>query len=114
MIKSRPGKGERVERGDKIDIVLSKGPEMVKMPSVVGLSKNEALNKLEKVGLKDVAVEQTYNANTPKGYIANQNVAANKQVKLNDHNIKFMNHWVLDKFTLVIMKINHILQLKST
>lgn len=88
VIKSRPGKGERVERGDKIDIVLSKGPEMVKMPSVVGLSKNEALNKLEKVGLKDVAVEQTYNANTPKGYIANQNVAANKQVKLNDHNIK--------------------------
>ena len=24
-----------------------------------------------------------------------------------------MNHWVLDKFTLVIMKINHILQLKK-
>ncbi|MGC9652142.1 PASTA domain-containing protein [Staphylococcus warneri] len=72
----------------KLILFYQKGPETVKMPSVVGLSKNEALNKLEKVGLKDVAVEQTYNANTPKGYIANQNVAANKQVKLNDHNIK--------------------------
>ncbi|MCO0860416.1 Stk1 family PASTA domain-containing Ser/Thr kinase [Staphylococcus pasteuri] len=88
IIKSKPAKGERVERGDKIDIVVSKGPEMVKMPSVIGLSKDDALDKLREVGLKDVGVEQTYSSSTPRGYIANQSVSANKKVKLNDNNIK--------------------------
>ena len=34
IIKTNPDSGERVEQGDRVDIVLSKGPEKVKMPNV--------------------------------------------------------------------------------
>ena len=40
-IKSDPNSGERVEEGDTIDIVLSKGPKS-KMPNLVGLPKRES------------------------------------------------------------------------
>ncbi len=39
IIKTNPDSGERVEQGDRVDIVLSKGPEKVKMPNVLGMSK---------------------------------------------------------------------------
>ncbi len=42
IIKTTPNTGERVERGDSVDVVISKGPEKVKMPNVIGLPKEEA------------------------------------------------------------------------
>lgn len=88
IIKTSPNKDDRIERGDSVDIVISKGPETVKMPSVVGLSKEEALSKLNDLNLKDVTVEQIYHMNTPKGFIAEQNIEEGAQVNLNQSNIK--------------------------
>lgn len=88
IIKSDPNSGERVEEGDSVDIVLSKGPEKVKMPNLVGLPRDEALSKLKKLGLKDIDVEQAYSHSVSKGLISEQNIEANSEVALNDHHIK--------------------------
>ncbi|HDA2147463.1 TPA: serine/threonine protein kinase Stk1 [Staphylococcus aureus] len=88
IIKTTPNTGERVERGDSVDVVISKGPEKVKMPNVIGLPKEEALQKLKSLGLKDVTIEKVYNNQAPKGYIANQSVTANTEIAIHDSNIK--------------------------
>lgn len=88
IIKSEPNSGERVEEGEAIDIILSKGPQKVKMPNLVGLPKDEAVKKLKNLGLKDIDVEQAYSHSVDKGLISEQSVEANSEVALNDHHIK--------------------------
>lgn len=88
IIKSKPNSGERVEEGEAIDIILSKGPQKVKMPNLVGLPKDEAVKKLKNLGLKDIDVEQAYSHSVDKGLISEQSVEANSEVALNDHHIK--------------------------
>lgn len=39
IIKTKPKQGERVNQHEKVDIVLSKGPERAKMPNVIGMKK---------------------------------------------------------------------------
>ncbi|MCM3498280.1 Stk1 family PASTA domain-containing Ser/Thr kinase [Staphylococcus capitis] len=88
IIKSEPNSGERIEEGEAIDIILSKGPQKVKMPNLVGLPKDEAVKKLKNLGLKDIDVEQAYSHSVDKGLISEQSVEANNEVALNDHHIK--------------------------
>ncbi|MGU3218855.1 PASTA domain-containing protein [Staphylococcus aureus] len=57
IIKTTPDTGERVERGDSVD-VYRKGPEKVKMPNVIGLPKEEALQKLKSLGLEGVRLKK--------------------------------------------------------
>ncbi|EHJ08497.1 Stk1 family PASTA domain-containing Ser/Thr kinase [Staphylococcus simiae] len=88
IIKTNPNEGERIERGDSVDVVISKGPERVTMPNVIGLSKDEAIDKLKEVGLNNITVEQMYSHNVPEGKIADQSVAAESKVKKNGSEIK--------------------------
>ena len=39
-----------LHRGDTVTLTVSKGPEMLPVPNVVGLSKDEATKKLESAG----------------------------------------------------------------
>jgi serine/threonine-protein kinase len=88
IVKTKPEKGERLEQKSKVDIVLSKGPEMVDMPSLYGLPKDEALGKLKKLGIKDVKVEESYSKNNmAKGLIEAQNVNPGEKVKMNNGEI---------------------------
>ncbi|MBU0437384.1 serine/threonine protein kinase [Staphylococcus succinus] len=88
IVKTTPEKGERLEQRSKVDIVLSKGPEMVDMPSLYGLPKDEALEKLKKLGIKDVKVEESYSKNNmAKGLIEAQNVNPGEKVKMNNGEI---------------------------
>lgn len=88
IVKTTPEKGERLEQRSKVDIVLSKGPEMVDMPSLYGLPKDEALEKLKKLGIKDVKVEESYSKNNmAKGLIEAQNVNPGDKVKMNNGEI---------------------------
>ena len=88
IVKTTPEKGERLEQRSKVDIVLSKGPEMVDMPSLYGLPKDEALEKLKKLGIKDVKIEESYSKNNmAKGLIEAQNVNPGEKVKMNNGEI---------------------------
>ncbi|WP_145372538.1 Stk1 family PASTA domain-containing Ser/Thr kinase [Staphylococcus cohnii] len=89
IIKTSPGKGERLEQQSKVDIVLSKGPKTAEMPNLYGLPKSEALNKLKKLGIDDAKVDQSYTKqNVAKGLIEAQSISPGDRVKINDSDIK--------------------------
>lgn len=54
VITQTPEKSDSIGIGSKIDIVISKGPEFVFVPNVLGKNKNEASLDLENLGLKVV------------------------------------------------------------
>jgi beta-lactam-binding protein with PASTA domain len=51
VISQAPKAGTIVRKGDTVSIVLSKGPRTFAMPNVVGMSRDEAVARLEGLGL---------------------------------------------------------------
>ncbi|HEX4979531.1 MAG TPA: PASTA domain-containing protein [Acidimicrobiales bacterium] len=51
VISTRPSEGERAQPGDEVLVVVSKGPELVAVPDVSGMTVTEADEKLRSVGL---------------------------------------------------------------
>jgi serine/threonine-protein kinase len=47
-----PGSGSNVDWGSTVVLRISKGPDLVEVPQVVGLSKKEAAERLREAGLK--------------------------------------------------------------
>ncbi len=91
IIKTKPEKGERLEQNSKVDIVMSKGPQLAEMPSLYGMSKSDAISKLEDLGIKDTKVKQSYTKqNVAKGLIESQNISPGDKVKVNDSNIELI------------------------
>ncbi|MBU7216449.1 Stk1 family PASTA domain-containing Ser/Thr kinase [Staphylococcus gallinarum] len=91
IIKTNPEKGERLEQNSKVDLILSKGPKMVEMPSLYGVSKDEALDRLKKLGIDDVKVDTRYTKNnTAKGLIEDQNINPGDKVKIKDSGIQLI------------------------
>src|SRR5690606_3535743 len=52
VIELRPGAGASLERGATVEVVVSKGPDLVKVPDVEGKRLDEAIELLEKAGLE--------------------------------------------------------------
>ncbi|CAL9400496.1 Serine_threonine-protein kinase PK-1 [Streptomyces sp. enrichment culture] len=52
VARQSPGEGRRVAEGDTVTLTLSKGPEMVEVPDVVGDSVDDARRKLEGAGFE--------------------------------------------------------------
>jgi serine/threonine-protein kinase len=49
---TEPGSGSSVDWGSTVVLRISKGPDLVEVPQVVGLSKQEAAERLREAGLK--------------------------------------------------------------
>jgi eukaryotic-like serine/threonine-protein kinase len=52
VIETRPAEGTPLDRGTKVTLVVSKGPEQVDVPNEVGKSLDDARNDLENAGFK--------------------------------------------------------------
>ena len=52
VISQSPEKMESIDKGSKIDLTISKGPEFVFVPNVLGKNKNDASLDLENLGLR--------------------------------------------------------------
>ena len=52
VISSSPKSGTSVQVGSNVDLVVSKGPPPVTVPSVVAMDRNSAVAKLQSLGLK--------------------------------------------------------------
>lgn len=73
IISQKPKAGESVRTNEPIRLVISKGPEMVQMPELVYLTREEALKKLEKAGLQaEIATE--YSEQAAEGLVIRQSV----------------------------------------
>ncbi|MDD5448253.1 MAG: Stk1 family PASTA domain-containing Ser/Thr kinase [Actinomycetota bacterium] len=73
-----PSAGEKVPKGTKVNIAISKGQEIVTVPDVVGIDVEAATKQLEKAGL---SVQKEEQASTEKiGKVLSQTPAAGERV----------------------------------
>ncbi|MFE5210732.1 Stk1 family PASTA domain-containing Ser/Thr kinase [Streptomyces sp. NPDC056600] len=69
VISTDPGVGERVRGGGAVSLVVSSGPEVVKVPSVEGRPLDQAREALKDQGLKPGMVTRAFSESIPKGSV---------------------------------------------
>ena len=77
VIAIRPGEGTVVDSGTEVDLVTSKGPPPVEVPSLVDMPKNKALSTLKGLGLKPKVLEA---AATPLDRVYSQDPPAGTMI----------------------------------
>lgn len=80
VIASRPKAGVQIKKGKAVDLIVSNGAGMIKMPNVTGKNYEKAADKLESMGF-DVIRENQYSDQMPAGNVLSQSVAAGVEVK---------------------------------
>jgi serine/threonine-protein kinase len=79
VISADPPEGELVQKGSHVRIVVSSGPEQVKVPNVVGQDSSAAHSNLLQAGLK-YTDEQQFSDSVPKGEVISQSPTAGDEV----------------------------------
>ena len=74
-----PAPDERVSEKTEVNLAVSKGPEMVTVPNVVGMQQDAATQQLQASGL-GVQVQQVPDATQPEGAVTAQDPAAGQSV----------------------------------
>lgn len=71
VLSQSPAAGEEVKRGRRIQLVLSKGPDLVEVPDVTGKHRYEARNVLDNLGF---AIDESpqYDETVPNEYVIEQ------------------------------------------
>ncbi|WP_329036551.1 Stk1 family PASTA domain-containing Ser/Thr kinase [Streptomyces sp. NBC_00178] len=69
VISSDPGSGERIRGNDAVRLVISRGPEIVKVPDVGGMTLADARRELKKSGLAPGMVTREFSAETGRGEV---------------------------------------------
>jgi eukaryotic-like serine/threonine-protein kinase len=74
VIAQRPAAGTAVKKGSTIALVVSKGPERVAVPEVVGRSRDDAVARLRSAGLH--AAVFSVPSSSPRGFVVAQSPQA--------------------------------------
>jgi beta-lactam-binding protein with PASTA domain/tRNA A-37 threonylcarbamoyl transferase component Bud32 len=77
-IRTVPKEGTSVQRGTRIRLFVSSGPEQVSVPDVVGLSRSSAESEIEDSGLKAAIEEQ--DSDKPKDEVISQSPTAGTRI----------------------------------
>jgi eukaryotic-like serine/threonine-protein kinase len=72
VVRQTPSAGTEVEPGSTVTITVSKGPEKVEVPNVVGEPRPEAVARVREAGLHPVVQEQETEAATKLGHVIDQ------------------------------------------
>jgi len=82
VMEIRPGPGELVEKGSDVLIIVSTGPEDVRVPVVVGRTEAQARNTLTEIGLIPVVQYQDGNFGAAEdGRVISQSLPVGSKVK---------------------------------
>jgi serine/threonine-protein kinase len=76
-----PTAGSKVDKGSRVTLTVSKGPEKVAVPDVVGLSRAEARTALRDAGFKVAVVERESATDPPDTVIRQSPTGGDKAVK---------------------------------
>ncbi len=79
IISTDPEAGEPLKKGDTIRIVVSKGPQPVKVPPFTNIHIDQVTSQLDAMGLEMGSVDEV-DSSQPKGYVVEQDPEANSQV----------------------------------
>ena len=83
IISSNPGGGGHLDKEGTVLLIISKGPERIAVPTLVGLSLDAATAALATARLKLGDSTQVYDGKVPLGYIAGTTPAAKSKVRPN-------------------------------
>ena len=85
IISQEPAAGAKLEKGGKVDIVISLGPdessELIVVPRLTGKTLEDAQKAIEDAGLVLEKTTEQESASVDKGYIISQSIAAGSQVE---------------------------------
>jgi beta-lactam-binding protein with PASTA domain len=84
IVHTNPSAGEELERGSTVDFTFSKGPEMVSVPSLVGVAQADALANLQALGFQ-VEVQSVYSESTAAGLVCGMEPAPETAVETGGH-----------------------------
>ena len=79
-LRTVPGAGTEVERGERIQLFISSGPELVAVPAVVGLSRDSAEAQISDAGLAPAVQEAE--SEEPEGEVISQDPSAGAELRL--------------------------------
>ncbi|MGP4042684.1 Stk1 family PASTA domain-containing Ser/Thr kinase [Streptomyces sp. 2A115] len=71
VISSDPGPGERIRDNDSVTLVVSRGPETVRVPDLEGFALSKAKERLKSEGLAAGMVTRAFSDEVPKGFVIN-------------------------------------------
>ena len=73
VLRQDPAAGTPARRGTPVGMVVSKGPEPIPVPSVVGRDEDDAVDAIEAAGLRaEVAPEEVFDRTVPEGAVVSQ------------------------------------------
>ncbi|WP_461174579.1 Stk1 family PASTA domain-containing Ser/Thr kinase [Arthrobacter sp. Z1-9] len=76
VLSQDPAADAPARRGTPVNLVVSKGPEPIPVPNVVGQDEDDAKDAIKAAGLKaDVAREEVFDRTIPKGAVVSQSPA---------------------------------------
>ncbi len=79
VVSTDPERGDELKTGQTVTLYISKGPELVKMPDVEGMSIDEAKRVLEYAGFGEPTIKEVY-SDKPEGQVLSQSVKKNDEV----------------------------------
>lgn len=84
VIRQGPSPNKIVKVGKKVGLIISLGPELIKMPYLEGLDKELAVKMLESKNLKVGTIRQNYSDFTIKGRVIRTDPPAGSEVKMGE------------------------------
>jgi serine/threonine-protein kinase len=72
VVSSSPVAGKPLKKAAVVDLVVSKGPKPINVPSVVGSTKNAATARLNGLGLTPAFGTEIYSGTVPRGSVISQ------------------------------------------
>jgi serine/threonine-protein kinase len=81
IINQEPPPGARVEQGTELSVVLSRGPQLVRVPNVRGQPEDRARERLRDLGLV-VDVEREHHDTVPRTEVIDQNPRAGTTIEV--------------------------------
>jgi serine/threonine-protein kinase len=81
VVATNPSAGSRVAPGETIGLVVSLGPERYDVPSLSGLTRDEAEAALDELTLVPGEVTRRFHEEVPQGQVISQSPAAGTEVK---------------------------------
>ena len=84
VISQYPEPGSPVKKGRRVYVIVSKGEPTVEMPKVIGESEQNAIFKLNQIGLKVRHVSYEHSEHFPEGVVIDQSAKIGEEVKLGD------------------------------
>ena len=82
VISQSPKSSAAVRRGSAVSLVISKGPEKIAVPDVVGSAEADAFKALQDAGFSPQALPSEFNNDVPANIVLTQTPAANAEAAM--------------------------------